>query len=362
MEIRERCITLEIYNAAGNVHSGTNKKGRGSMKKVAIAFLVLAIVMVGAWHLVGVSIAEPQKLKVSEVTHSVFYAPQYVAMNLGFFKERNIEIELINSQGADKVMTALLSGQVDIGFAGPEAVIYVYLQGKENYPMVFAQVTKRDGSFLVGRDMNEEFEWSNLKGKHILPGRKGGVPYMTLEYVIKNNGLNPSEDMNFDNSISFDAMTAAFIGGVGDYVTIFEPTATELELEGKVKILASVGEASGEIPYTVYFANKDMIAKNPTLIQDFVDALYEGQVWVQEHTDLEVAEVLKESFPGTSVEVLEKVVARYRSIDAWNATPVMSEDAFNRLQDVIGEAGELDKRVSFEALVDNTYAEKAVEK
>ncbi len=353
---------MDSYITTGNVHSNTNKKGWKSMKKVVITILVLAIIAVVVWHFIGIGFPENQKLKVSEVTHSVFYAPQYVAMNLGFFKNHNIEIELINSQGADKVMTALLSGQVDIGFAGPEAAIYVYLQGKENYPKVFAQVTKRDGSFLVGRDLNEEFEWSNLKGKHILPGRKGGVPYMTLEYVIKNNGMNPSEDMNFDNSISFDAMTAAFVGGVGDYVTIFEPTATELELEGKVKILASVGEASGEIPYTVYFANKNLLSKNPEFIQNFVDALYEGQVWVAEHTDLEVAQALVESFPGTSVEILEKVVARYRSIDAWNTTPVMSEEAFNRLQDVIEEAGELDKRVSFEALVDNTYARKAIEK
>ncbi len=353
---------MDSYITTGNVRSNTKKKGWESMKKVVITILVLAIIAVVVWHFIGIGFPENQKLKVSEVTHSVFYAPQYVAMNLGFFKNHNIEIELINSQGADKVMTALLSGQVDIGFAGPEAAIYVYLQGKENYPKVFAQVTKRDGSFLVGRDLNEEFEWSNLKGKHILPGRKGGVPYMTLEYVIKNNGMNPSEDMNFDNSISFDAMTAAFVGGVGDYVTIFEPTATELELEGKVKILASVGEASGEIPYTVYFANKNLLSKNPEFIQNFVDALYEGQVWVAEHTDLEVAQALVESFPGTSVEILEKVVARYRSIDAWNTTPVMSEEAFNRLQDVIEEAGELDKRVSFEALVDNTYARKAIEK
>lgn len=353
---------MKNYNVTRNTFSDIKKKGLISMKRFAIALLVLIIVVVGIVYFMNIGSPGNQKLKVSEVTHSVFYAPQYVAMNLGFFKNHNIEIELINSQGADKVMTALLSGQVDIGFAGPEAAIYVYLQGKENYPKVFAQVTKRDGSFLVGRNLNEEFEWSNLKGKHILPGRKGGVPYMTLEYVIKNNGMDPSEDMNFDNTISFDAMTAAFVGGVGDYVTIFEPTATELELEGKVKILASVGEASGEIPYTVYFANKNLIAKNPMLIQNFVDALYEGQVWVKEHTDLEVAQVLVESFPGTSIEILEKVVARYRSIDAWNTTPVMSEEAFNRLQDVIEEAGELQDRVTFEALVDNTYAQKAIEK
>lgn len=297
------------------------------------------------------------KLVVSEVTHSVFYAPQYVAINLGFFEKNGIEIELINSQGADKVMSAVLSGQVDIGFAGPEASIYVYLQGKKDYPQVFAQLTKRDGSFLVGRTNEDNFTWENLKGKHVLPGRKGGVPYMTLEYVIKQNGLDPATDMNFDNSISFDAMTGAFVGGTGDYVTIFEPTATALELEGKGYIVASVGEASGEIPYTAYFANKSFIEKNSELIQNFVNAIYEGQVWVSTHSAREIAEVLLPSFPDSDINVLEKVVERYKSIDAWNTTPYMTEESFNRLQDVIEASGELSERVPFEVLVLNNFSE-----
>lgn len=297
------------------------------------------------------------KLTVSEVTHSVFYAPQYVAINLGFFEKYGIEVELINSQGADKVMAAVLSGQVDIGFAGPEACIYVYLQGKKDYPQVFAQLTKRDGSFLVGRNKDEVFSWENLKGKHVLPGRKGGVPYMALEYVIKQNGLNPATDMNFDNSISFDAMTGAFVGGIGDYVTIFEPTATMLELEGRGYIMASVGEAAGEIPYTAYFANKSFIEDNPVLIQNFVNAIYEAQTWIDTHTPHEIAEILLPSFPDTTIEVLEKVVKRYQSIEAWNTTPYMTEDSFNRLQDVIESSGELSNRVPFEDLVLNTFCE-----
>lgn len=296
-------------------------------------------------------------LKISEVTHSVFYAPQYVAISLGFFEKHGINVELINSQGADKVMTAVLSGQVNIGFAGPEAAIYVYLQGKEDYPQVFAQLTKRDGSFLVGRDKDEKFEWTNLKDKHVLPGRKGGVPYMTLEYVIRQNGLEPSTDMNFDNSISFDAMTGAFVSGIGDYVTIFEPTATMLEEEGKGYILASVGEASGEIPYTAYFANKSYLAKNHDLIQEFVIAIAEGQEWVATHTSREVAEVLLPSFPDSNLDTLEKVVERYKSIDAWNETPFMTKDAFERLQDVIQQSGELTNRVPFEDLVVNEFSE-----
>ncbi len=323
-------------------------------------FLTIAMVLMMCLCLPFSALAEENtvtKLTMSEVTHSVFYAPQYVAINLGFFEKHGIEIELINGQGADKVMTAVLSGQVDIGFAGPEASIYVYIEGREDYPQVFAQLTQRDGSFLVGREPNENFQWTDLKGSHVLPGRKGGVPYMALEYVIKQHGLNPATDMNFDNSISFDAMTGAFVGGVGDYVTIFEPTATMLELEGQGYILASVGEAAGEIPYTAYFANKSFIEENPELIQAFVDSIYEGQVWVKEHSALEIAEVLLPSFPDTDVTVLEKVVQRYKDIDAWNDTPYMTEESFNRLQDVIEESGELSERVPFEALVVNTFSE-----
>lgn len=301
-------------------------------------------------------------VKLSEVTHSVFYAPQYVAINLGIFEKHGIEIDMVSSQGADKVMTAVLSRQVDIGFAGPEASIYVYQQGKEDYSQVFAQLTKRDGSFLVGRNPTEvnTFKWTNLKNKHVLPGRKGGVPYMALEYVIKQHGLTPSTDMNFDNSISFDAMTSAFVGGVGDYVTIFEPTATMLEKEGKGYILASVGEAAGEIPYTAYFASKSFIEENPALIQSFVDAIYEAQTWVATHTALEIAEVIAPSFEGTDIEILETVVQRYKDIDAWNTTPVMTKESFERLEDVMIEAGELSSKVPFSKLVNNTFAEKAI--
>lgn len=323
------------------------------MKRILTLFIIAML----AFGICSIAYAESlTTLKVSEVTHSVFYAPQYVAINLGFFEKHGINIELINSQGADKVMTAVLSGQVDIGFAGPESAIYVYLQGKEDYPQIFAQLTKRDGSFLVGRTKEENFEWANLEGKHILPGRKGGVPYMTLEYVIRQNGLEPSVDMNFDNSISFDAMTGAFVGGIGDYVTIFEPTATMLEEEGKGYILASVGEASGEIPYTAYFANKSYIVKNSDVIQNFVLAIAEGQEWVATHSSKEIAEVLLSSFPDTDLGTLEKVVERYKTIDAWNQNPVMTQEAFDRLQDVIEQSGELTSRVAFEDLVINDFA------
>lgn len=299
-----------------------------------------------------------QKITVSEVTHSVFYAPQYVAQNLGFFKDEGIDLEIINSQGADKVMTAVLSGQVNIGFAGPEAAIYVYNEGKEDYAEIFAQVTQKDGSFLVGRAPSEKFDWKSLKGSHVLPGRKGGVPYMALEYVLKKNGLNPSEDLNFDNSISFDIMNSAFTSGTGDYVTMFEPAATVTENEGKGYIVASVGEAAGEIPYTAYFAKRSYLQKNADIVQHFVNALYKGQVWVDTHSPAEIAKALQPSFADTDIEVLEKVATRYKEIGAWKTNPSMTEDSFNRLQEVMTLAGELKQTAPYDKLVNNSFAEK----
>ena len=323
--------------------------------------LVLVVGMLVTLVGCGTQTSENTKVTVSEVTHSVFYAPQYVAINLGLFEKHGLEVELVNGGGADNVMTAVLANQVDIGLAGAEASIYVYLQGKTDYPQVFTQLTTKDGSFLVGRE-EENFDWKNLAGKHILPGRKGGSPYMALEYAIKKNGLNPQTDMKFDNSISFDAMTAAFLGGVGDYVTIYEPTATMVENEGKGYILASVGEEAGEMPFTTYFAKQSYLEKHPDVIQSFVDAIYEGQVWVQTHTAREIAETIAPSFPDSDLDVLEKVAQRYKDIDAWSKTPNLSKDSFDRLQDVIIEAGELSEKVPYEKLVTNIYADKAVEK
>lgn len=299
------------------------------------------------------------KLTVSEVTHSVFYAPQYLAINLGFFKDEGIDIELINSAGADKVMTAVLSNDVQIGFAGPEASIYIYNEGSKDFAQVFAQVTKRDGSFLISRESGD-FKWEDLKGKHILPGRKGGVPYMTLQYVLNKHGLNTETDLNFDNSISFDAMASAFVSGTGDYVTVFEPIATSFEIENKGHIVASVGEAADEIPYTAYFAKKSYIESNPEVIQKFVNAIYKGQTWVDTHSAEEIAKELLVSFPDTNLEVLTKVVERYKSIDAWNTTPIMTKESFERLQEVMTNAGELEKATPYEEIVNNRFAEESI--
>lgn len=300
-------------------------------------------------------------IKVNEVTRSVFYSPQYVAIAKNFFEDYGLEIELTTGQGADAVMTSILSNQCDIGFAGPEASIYVYNEGKEDYTEVFAQMTKKDGSFLVARNATDNFSWQDLKGKTVIPGRKGGVPYMTLEYVLKQNGINPKTDLVLDDSIKFDLMAGAFSSGNADYVTLFEPTASNTQNQGKGFIVASVGEAAGEIPYTAYFAKKSYIENNEETIQNFTNAIYKGQLWVKEHSSEEIAKVIQSFFPDTDLELLSEVIQNYKDIDAWNATPILKEESFNRLQEVITSAGELTQKAPYEKIVNNSFAEKAIE-
>lgn len=329
------------------------------MKKVAA--LVLALGMLAALCACGGESDKKTILRLNEVTHSVFYAPQYVAMSQGFFADEGLEIELTNGGGADKVMSAVISGQSDIGLAGPEACIYVYNQGKDDYPRIFAQLTKRDGSFLMGRT-DESFSWENLRGKTVIGGRAGGVPEMTLEYVLRQNGLVPQEDTVVDTSVQFNMMAGAFTGGQGDYVTLFEPTATQVEAAGQGYVLTSIGLESGEIPYTAYFANMSWLEKNADTAQRFVNAIAKAQKWVQEHTDRQVAEAICDQFPDTDLAELEAVTARHRQIDAWNATPVMERQALERLETVMEQAGELRHSdwVPFEELVNNTFAQNAI--
>ena len=331
-------------------------------KLIIIITVFILIITIGSISLynninsrVGESTNELQTISVSEVTRSVFYAPQYVAIAAGYFEEEGLKIDLTTGQGADNVMTAVLSNQVDIGFAGPEASIYVYNEGKEDYTQVFAQLTKTDGSFLVSSENIENFEWSDLKGKTVIPGRKGGVPYMTLLYVLKQNGIDPQKDLVLDDSIDFDLMASAFSTGKADFVTLFEPTASQIELSGKGYIVTSVGEEAGEIPYTAYFAKKSYIKENNDIIQSFTDAIYKGQQYVQTHTSEEIAELIKEFFPDTDVSMLANAVESYRKIDAWNTTPYMEEEDFNLLQDIIYDAGELDKYAPYSEVVNNFY-------
>ena len=333
-------------------------------RNIFIGIVVIVIVIVA---IVSITVLkhkntnnDVKNIKVSEVTRSVFYAPQYVAINNGYFKENGIEIELTTGQGADAVMTSVLSNQVNIGFAGPEASIYVYNEGKEDYCQVFAQMTKKDGSFLVAREKNDNFKWQDLKGKTIIPGRKGGVPYMTLEYVLRKNGLDPKKDVVLDDSIKFDLMPGAFTSGTADYVTLFEPTASLTQNENKGYIVASVGEAAGEIPYTAYFAKKSYIENNKETIQKFTNAIYKGQKWVKENSSEDIAKVVQSFFPDTDITLLSKVIQNYKDIDAWNDTPVLKEESFNLLQDVMTSAGELQKKAPYDKIVNNEYANEAI--
>ena len=320
---------------------------------VLVSLLLLPMVLCGC----GQTGEELVTVHLNEVTHSVFYAPQYVAMELGYFEDEGIHIELTNGGGADKVMTAVVSGQSDIGLAGPEACIYIYNQGKDDYPRIFAQLTKRDGSFLIGRS-DEEFSWENLRGKTIIGGRKGGVPEMTLEYVMKQNGVEPHVDAVVDTSVQFNMMAGAFTGGQGDYVTLFEPAATEVVNAGQGYLLCSIGEESGEIPYTAYFASQTYLEENGHIIQGFCRALHRAMVFIDTHTDEEVAEVMLPQFPDTDLAVLTEVTARHREIDAWNTALTMEQSSLERLEAVMTEAGELQKSewVDFDALVDNSWA------
>lgn len=334
------------------------------LKKYLITILVIVVVAVVMTTCILLNkktdTAELKTIRVNEVTRSVFYAPQYVAIKNGYFAEEGLEIELTTGQGADKVMTAVLANQSDIGFAGPEAAIYVYNEGKEDYAQVFAQMTQKDGSFLVSKEKTDKFSWQDLKGKTVIPGRKGGVPYMTFEYVLKKNGLNPQKDLVLDDSIKFDLMAGAFAGGDAEYVTLFEPTASATEAAGKGYVVASVGEASGEIPYTAYFAKKSYMEQNSDVIQGFTNAIYKGEKWVKEHTATEIVEVIKDFFPDTDVKMLEAAVQSYRDIDAWKSDPILKKESFDLLQTVMKEAGELEKEGDYNKIVNNSYAEKAI--
>jgi len=331
-------------------------------KHIAIIALALAVVLSLAACGTAKAPDKLEKVKVTEVARSVFYAPQYAAITLGFFEEEGLEIELTNGQGADKVMTSVIAGQADIGFSGPEAAIYVLKEGKEDYPVVFAQLTKRDGAFIVGREPDPDFTFEKMRGKHLLGGRKGGVPLMTLEYVLRQQGLDPVNDLYVDSSVQFALMAGAFTGGTGDYVALFEPTASAVELEGKGYVLASVGELSGEIPYTCYYAKQSWLKDNADIAQRFVNAIYKGQQWVATHTAAEVAKAIAPFFPDNDLALLEKVCRRHADIDAFMTTPVMQPEPFDRLQTVMEQAGELEGRVEFDKLVDNSFAENAAAK
>ena len=294
-------------------------------------------------------------VKINEVTHSVFYAPMYLADALGYFEDEGFEVEFTNGGGADNTMAAVLSGSADIGFCGPEAALYVAIGGSADMPKVFGQLTKRDGSFLVARTPEENFKWSDLDGKEILAGRKGGVPAMTFEYVIDELGVDAK--LNYD--VDFNYMTAAFESGIADYCTMFEPTASDYQAEGKGYIVASVGEQSGEIPYTCFAAKESYINANPDKIEGLLRAVTRAIKFTMEESAQTVAKYLVSYFDGTSEASLANSVQAYKDIDAWVTNMAMEESAFTRLQDVIENSGELERRVDFDELILADAAQKA---
>lgn len=334
------------------------------MKRKIISILCSAMMLAGA---LSASVfaedateKELQKITLNEVAHSIFYAPQYAAYELGYFEEEGIDLEIVCGFGADKVMTAVLSGDAEIGFMGSETTVYAYNQGAADYVINFAQLTQRAGNFLVAREEMPEFEWSDLEGKEVLGGRKGGMPQMVFEYILKQQGIDPKEDLSIDQSIDFGSTAAAFSGGQADFTIEFEPAATALEKEGTGYVVASLGVDSGYVPYTSYSAKSSYMEEHPEIIQGFTNALQKGMDYVNSHSPEEIAEVIAPQFPDSDLETITTIVSRYASQDTWKENLIFEEDSFTLLQDILDTAGELSDRVPYEKLVTVEYAEKAV--
>lgn len=330
-------------------------------KKSIVALAMLALVAI---LLPGCNKKDDDLIKVqlNEVAHSIFYAPQYVAIELGYFKEEGLDVRLVNGLGADKTMTALLAGDADIGFMGSEATIYVYNEGKEDYVVNFAQLTQRAGNFLVSRDKNENFSWDNVRGKTIVGSRAGGMPQMVLEYILKKNGIDPKNDLTIIQNIDFGLTAQAFSAGTGDYTVEFEPGATALEKEGNGKVVASLGVESGKVPYTAYSAKKSYIEKNPEVIQKFTNAIQKGLDYVNSHTPEEIAKVIAPQFKETDLDTITTIVTRYYDQDTWKKDAIFEEESFTLLQDILEDAGVLTKRIPYEDLINTEFAKKAIKK
>lgn len=302
------------------------------------------------------------KVTLNEVAHSIFYAPQYVAVELGYFEEEGIELTLVTGFGADKTMTAVISGEADIGFMGSESSIYTYSQGASDYVVNFAQLTQRAGNFLVAREEMPDFSWEDLKGKKVLGGRKGGMPEMVFEYILRQKGIDPKKDLTIDQSIDFGSTAAAFSSGSGDFTVEFEPGATSLEMEGQGYVVASLGVDSGYVPYTAYSAKESFLKEHSDVVQGFTNALQKGITYVRSHTPEEVAKVIQPQFKETDLDVITTIVKRYADQDTWKDNLIFEKQSFELLQDILVDAGELSERVPYEKLVTTEYAEKAAKR
>lgn len=333
------------------------------MKKITSIVLIVAILsVVCVGVLCGCQPQDENTVKLIEVTHSVFYAPLYVAIDGGYFEEEGLKIELSNGGGADKCMTSIISGQSDIGLMGPEAAIYIYNEGRSDYPKIFAQLTKKDGSFLMARSADDNFTWDKITGKEVIGGRKGGVPAMALEYGIKKAGLVKDETYTMNYDVQYDLIGAAFESGTGDFCTMFEPAASNMQKAGMGYIVASVGEQSGNMPFTAFMATQSYINDNPEKMEKFTRALIKAMDFVNTHSAKEIAEVLAPSFTGTDLDTLTNSIQAYKNIDAYCSTPIMEEADFELLQDVIIDAGVMTKRADFSKLFDASIANAILKK
>ena len=336
-----------------------------SIKKagaVCLALLTAAAALAGCGAgEAGTAKDSKTKVVLNEVAHSIFYAPMYVAIEEGYFEEAGLELTLVTGFGADKTMTAVLTGEADIGFMGSESTIYTYAGGTQDYVVNFAQLTQRAGNFLVSREPIEDFSWDMLKGQDVLGGRAGGMPEMVFEYILEKNGIDPRADVNIDQSIDFGSTAAAFSGGQGDFTVEFEPHATSLEQKGEGYVVASLGEDSGYVPYTSFSAKKSYLENNKDTIQAFTDALQKGMDYVQSHTPEEIAKVIAPQFAETDMETLTTIVNRYYQQDTWKENLIFEEDAFSLLQNILKDAGVLEQQVPYEDLVTKEYAKKAAE-
>lgn len=324
------------------------------MKKILIPIFIIIIIFLFSMSMWPKKDSK-KTIKVAEVAHSIFYAPMYVSHALGYFEDEGLDVEIILTSGADKVTSAVLSGDVEIGFCGSEATIYVYNQGEKDYLVNFAGLTKKDGSFIVGRQKNKkDFKLSNLTNSYIIAGREGGMPAMTFEWILNQNGIKKT-DLTFDTSIAFAAMSGAFIGGTGDYVALFEPTASMIEKEGYGTIVASLGELGGVVPYTTFNAKKSYIENNPEIINGFNKAINKGLEYVHSHNSKEIANIIIDYFPDVSKNNMISIVERYMNIDSWFKNTYIYKKDFEHVEEIMENAGFLNKKVSYEKLVNNTY-------
>lgn len=337
------------------------------MKKFFKTISIITMVVFSLSFLISCSskkepASEIKTVKLSEVVRSIFYAPMYAAISEGFFEEEGIKIELSTAQGADKTAQEVLSGNADIGFCGPEQLVYLYNQGRDDHGIIFAQLTQKDGSFLVSRD-DKSFSWNDVKGKTIIGGRPGGMPEMALEHVLKKKGITPKKDVDIITNLAFNATAGAFKSGTGDFISCFEPTSSMLEKENSGKVVASIGEEAGDIAYTAFFATNKYLSNNKDTVEQFTNAIYKGQIWVEKTPSNIIAESIKDFFPGSDVEILTKIIDRYKEINAFSKTPEVSSDGLNNLFDIIEgyDKSLIKKRPPIEKISTNEFSNKAVE-